>query len=69
MGVNIYIYIYIYYNFIVILFSNELILGSDCSQMISDEIPTKVTANLRNYAPPEEALYSAFMDTDTEFIK
>ena len=42
--------------------------GGECSAMIADELPTKITTNLRNHIPPAESLYSAFIEIDKEFL-
>jgi len=42
--------------------------GSDCAQFVSEELPTKLTIELRAKRPAAEALFSSFLKTDDEFM-
>jgi serine/threonine protein phosphatase PrpC len=42
--------------------------GQECAQHTSDELPTKLTAELRSKRPVPEALFTAYLKTDAEFI-
>jgi len=42
--------------------------GQECAQHTSDELPTKLTAELRSKRPIAEALFTSYLKTDAEFV-
>lgn len=42
--------------------------GKDCAQFCSEDIPVRIAANMRNGCSCPEALYNAFLDSDTEYL-
>eukprot|EP00981_Chlorochromonas_danica_P002581 scaffold504_cov189-Ochromonas_danica.AAC.16 len=42
--------------------------GEDCAHQAADDIPIKITANLRRGLQPVEALFKSFRDVDDDFL-